>query len=98
MTTYAHIETGQALDPWENDSQDEYLARFSGVDTDAWTVVSVPVGTKHGAKANGDGTYTNPSISPPPASFRSIDKAQFQSLYAANGNDLTATLASWPTT
>lgn len=62
MTTYAHTETGFALDPWPNDTQPEYEARFAGIDKSQWHIVSVPDGTRQGAKDNGDGTYTNPSV------------------------------------
>ena len=97
MTLFAHIETGQALEPWPNDSSDDYLARFPATDTSAWEVVEVPDGTKHGAHVNGDGTYTNPPTPAPPAPAPlAITKDQFSALYAANGNDIIATLAAWP--
>lgn len=97
MTLFAHIETGQALDPWNNDTQGEYLDRFSGVNTDGWVIAEVPDGTCHGAKSNGDGTYTNQIAPTPPVSFRALDKSQFEALYSANNLSIMSTLANWPT-
>jgi hypothetical protein len=57
----------------------------------------VPDGTLHGATANGDGTFTNPTPLVPTPVPLAINKAQFQALYAQNGNDLNQTLANWPT-
>lgn len=67
MSTFAHIETGQVIDPQVNDTAGQYLARFSGGITVGWQVVQVPDGTEPNAKVNGDGTYTNPApITPQP--------------------------------
>ena len=66
-TTCAHTETGQALDPLPCTTIGNYLARFTSQATAGWQVVIVPDGTQHNAVANGDGTYTNPVIMPPPA-------------------------------
>lgn len=64
MTTFAHIETGQALDPWPNGIQADYLARFPGVDKSGWNTAQVIDGTQQGATvgANVGGIYqtTNP--------------------------------------
>lgn len=60
MTTFAHIETGQVLDPQVNNTPQDYLARYSSAVTIGWNVVKVPDGTTHNASINGDGTYTNP--------------------------------------
>lgn len=98
MTTFAHIETGQALDPWENTTEGDYCARFPGIDTSGWDVSEVPDGTQHGAKSDGNGGWINPAEpSPPPSPPKALTKAEFQALYAANGNDLTAALQNWPT-
>ena len=61
MSKFAHIETGFALDPHESDSAEAYLKRFTEDATKDWLVVEVPKGTEHGAKDNGDGTFTNPT-------------------------------------
>ncbi len=77
MPTFAHIETGAALDPIERDTADAYRALYAPAVVALWTVAEVPAGTKHGAKANGDGTYTNPAETNPtsPVVF---DKADFK--------------------
>lgn len=64
---FAHIETGFAIDVIEASSQQSYEKLFAGDLVQKWTVVSVPNGTPHGAKSNGDGTYTNPSTAVPSA-------------------------------
>lgn len=66
MSLFAHVETGAALDPQENKTADEYLKRYAGELTKQWVVKQVPDGTVHGAKDNGDGTYTNPQPAPTP--------------------------------
>lgn len=62
MTTFAHIENGYVIDPYDHATIAEYKSRFGAL-ADQWVIVSVPSGTVHGAKDNGDGTFTNP---PPP--------------------------------
>jgi hypothetical protein len=59
MTTFAHTETGRALDPWPNDTPAHYLARFPGVDTSAWAVTQVEDGTTQGATPDGQGGWAN---------------------------------------
>lgn len=61
MTTFAHIETGRALEPWPNASSADYLARFPGVNTSGWDVAQVPSGTAHGAISDGQGGWVNPA-------------------------------------
>jgi len=77
MATFAHIETGAALDPIERDTADAYRALFASSVTQSWTVSEVPAGTQHGAKPNGDGTYTNPA-NPQPQADVVFDKADFK--------------------
>lgn len=66
--TFAHVETGQALDPAVNDLMGQYLARFAPAITKNWTVVQVPDGTQHNATAtqNQDGTWSTVNPPPPP--------------------------------
>lgn len=42
MTTYAHIETGQILDPHQNASAQEYLSRYASGSTSGWNVKLIP--------------------------------------------------------
>lgn len=95
----AHIESGFAIDVWENDGIDAYKRRFAEDMITNWNIVEVPASTQPGAKDNGDGTFTNP-IPPAPAPSQpkpiAINKQQFIDLYAANNADLTQTLAAWP--
>lgn len=61
MTTFAHTETGQALDPATANDSAEYAARFNAEAMIGWEIAQVPDGTRHGARSNGDGTYTSPA-------------------------------------
>lgn len=102
MTTFAQVFDGCAHNVVVGETFDAaidgtYNATWVQNEIDAgrpWTIV--PDGTKHGAVANGDGTFTNPSAPVHQTTPQPITKAQFQALYSANGNDLTATLAAWP--
>lgn len=78
MSLFAHTETGFALDPQENASADEYRTRFAEGVSQGWTVTEVPSGTQHGAKDNGNGTFTNPVVSTPTPQPRILSKTQFQ--------------------
>ncbi|CAB4188086.1 hypothetical protein UFOVP1169_56 [uncultured Caudovirales phage] len=62
---FAHIETGAALDPQFDTDAGKYAARFAPGIMAQWVISQVPDDTQHGAKDNGDGTFTNPG--PPPA-------------------------------
>ena len=64
MTTYARLVNGHALDCQTAASATELAARFhpSWLAANPFTVV--PDGTVHGARDNGNGTFTNPA---PPA-------------------------------
>ena len=64
MTTYARIVNGVALDCRVQASASELVACFHPDWLTAHPFVVVPDGTLHGAKDNGNGTFTNP---PPPA-------------------------------
>ena len=100
MTLFAHIESGFAQDVLEDATPENYERRFSADILQGFVIVSVPDGTLPGAKANGDGTFTNPAppIYPTPAPKPlALTKQQFVDLYAQNNADLTATLANWPT-
>ena len=79
MSIFAHIESGFALDVWPNATQDDYEARFKAMpDFGTWQIVEVPADTKHGAKVNGDGTYTNPASVVIPKTPRILSKTGFQ--------------------
>ena len=78
MTTFAHTETGKALDPHQNDIEAKYRARFNPALIANWSIVQVPDGTLHGATDNGDGTYTNPVKPPPPTVYKTLTKTEFQ--------------------
>lgn len=70
MALYAHVESGKAMDVQEDVSSTHYLRRFSGVNTSAWVVATVPAGTTHGAADNGNGTFTNVALPAPPMNAR----------------------------
>lgn len=102
MTTYAQVYDGTAHNVAVGDSFDQATeGKFNAqwvaneiAESRSWSVV--PDGTLHGATDNNDGTFTNPVPPTPDPQPLPITKAQFQALYAAKGNDLTATLAAWP--
>lgn len=98
MTTFAHIETGQALDPREAVSWDAYYDVSQPTLRDRWDITAVPDGTEHGATSDGNGGWVNPVKPTPPvvSAFVALDKTAFLAMYAANGGDLTATLDGWP--
>jgi len=92
MTTFAHTETGQALDPLTCLDIAEYQKWSAMVpDSNAWVIVEVPDGTQHGAKpdnggnyynadgsiANADGTLTGPPKPLAPESVPATTKQQF---------------------
>lgn len=64
MTTYARIVNGIVLDVVI--TPPALAERFAPDWLAAQTFVVVPDGTEHGAISNGDGTYTNPPVVPPP--------------------------------
>ena len=79
MSKFAHTEIGFALDPYESDSAEAYLKRFTTDATKDWLVVEVPNNTEHGAKDNGDGTFTNPAAVPAaPATPAVLSSTAFQ--------------------
>lgn len=59
MTTFAHTETGQAIDPVEVGNQADYLALFTQAATAGWQVAEVPDGTMQNATFV-NGTWINP--------------------------------------
>jgi hypothetical protein len=85
---FAHIETGIVLDVQENESAEEYVARYKpqpqqladGVPdiTEKWEVVQVGDDIVHGATCDGKGCYTNPVVATPkqeeaPATVTALD-------------------------
>jgi hypothetical protein len=78
MKTFAHIETGFALDPIERVDEAAYRALFTDEVVSQWTVAEVPTGTLHNAKRNEDGTYTNPVIPDPVLTPVVFDKVGFK--------------------
>lgn len=97
-STFAHIETGQALDPQVNDTIGQYLARYSPQASSGWQVVLVPDGTKHNAAVtpNGDGTYSivNPPIILPQPAPTSLTEADFIQLVQTAGGMSDAQLVA----
>ena len=78
MKTFAHIETGFALDPIERVDEAAYRALFAAEVLSQWSIAEVPTGTKHNAKRNEDGTYTNP-VEPNPVQTPIVfDKVAFK--------------------
>lgn len=71
MTTFAHVETGFALDPQPAPDEQSYRNYFrpaapqpGDIDiTKGWNVQQVPDGTQQGAASDGQGGWVNP---PPP--------------------------------
>lgn len=64
MTTFARIVDGIALDCQHADSEIQLSARFHPEWLATHPFIIVPDGTCHGARANGDGSYTNPIMVP----------------------------------
>lgn len=62
MPLFAHIETRNALDVYENVDPKEYVGRFASDVILGWEISEVPEGTIHNALKNSDGTYTNPVV------------------------------------
>lgn len=93
MTTFARIVDGYAIDCRVHTSATELAACFHP----SWLAVNpfvvVPDGTAHGAKDNGDGTFTNPAIQNPPASPATLSASAFQDLCVNNlgGNSIGET-------
>lgn len=76
MKTFAHVETGCALEPHPADDDGAYLKSFPGVDTSDWTVTGVPDDTQHGAKSDGQGGWVNPPAPKPPPAPQPTTKQQ----------------------
>ena len=70
MTTYARLVNGFALDCQVAASAAELAARFHPAWLAANPFTVVPDGTIHGARDNGNGTFTNP----PPTPVVTVDK------------------------
>ncbi|CAB4202519.1 hypothetical protein UFOVP1623_42 [uncultured Caudovirales phage] len=66
MTTFAHTETGQAIDPREAEDKDAYYKVSNPDVRDKWTIERVPDGTAPGSTPDGNGGWTAPSKPPPP--------------------------------
>lgn len=75
MPVFAHIcpVTSQVLDPIERATEADYINLWNRDAIGDWNIGQVPATTaegkpiKHGARDNGDGTYTNQEDIPPPA-------------------------------
>lgn len=85
MTTFAHIapNSNEVLDPRPYDTEETYKASFGGVAESLWAdhvFKEVPDGTLHGARDNGDGTYTAPFV---PARVLSWDAFDFKMRFTA---------------
>jgi len=78
MTTYARIVSGYALDCQVAATATELSARFHPDWLTANPFTVVPDGTIHGAKDNGDGTFTNPTPVIPAVVYALISASEFQ--------------------
>lgn len=91
MTTFARIVDGYALDCHVAASAAELAARFHPEWLARNPFIVVPDGTLHGAKDNGNGTFSNP---PAPVSFpaAALDKtaAEFESWAIARVGNVAA--------
>lgn len=79
MALFAHVSNNEVLDPRQAADLDAYKASFGGAAETAFadhTFKEVPAGTLHGARDNGDGTYTPPPE--PPKDFKVLSKTAFQ--------------------
>lgn len=101
MATFAHLAPGstEVLDPRVSESVETYKESWGVVAETTWaehTFKQVADGTVHGAKDNGDGTYTNPTVPEPTPTPKPLTKAQFEALLAANGGNVQLALSNWP--
>lgn len=78
MTTYARISGGFALDCQVATSLDDLKSRFHPEWLAAHPFVVVPDGTIHGAKDNGNGTFTNPPPPTPPTIDVELTRKDFR--------------------
>lgn len=80
MSTFARLVDGFALDCQEASSMQELSTRFHP----DWFVknpfISVPDGTRHGARDNGNGTFTNPPASAGAAIPHVLSASAFQDI------------------
>lgn len=87
MNTYARVIDGIVLDPVLAISTAEAL-NFFPYAPDDWVFQEVPEGTMHGAKDNGDGTFTNPEP-PTQITYQTMEKIDFMDhVYACLGGGL----------
>ena len=80
MTTYARIVSGYALDCQSAASATQLVARYHPVWLAANPFTVVPDGTLHGAKDNGNGTFTNPPIATPLTKDLTLTKKEARAL------------------
>lgn len=98
MKTFAHTESGQAVDPAPATDAAEYISRFSTEITASWSVEEVPNGTQHGATPDGQGGWINPSDPVPVLQYSMLSGSGFEAysvatLAAVNGTDAATALA-----
>lgn len=65
MTTFAHVESGVAMDAQVAPDAHAYMSRFNPAVTAGWTVVQVDDGTLNGAVLGQDGKWVNPAAAAP---------------------------------
>ncbi len=101
--TYGRVSGGYVLDVITGNTLTAALAgRFAdGYNPSPyWTQVpdtdTTGAALKSGATDNGNGTFTNAPAPVPVMVDAPLNKAAFQALLAANGNDLPTALAAWP--
>lgn len=81
MTTYAQVHSGIAHNVIPRAPEECFPASWIEKETDAGRPFSVvPDGTKHGARDNGNGTFTNPAST---ATTKVLTSTQFHALAAS---------------
>ncbi len=78
MTTFARLADGYALDCQHADTATQLAARFHPDWLAAHPFIQVPDGTLHGARDNGNGTFTNPIVVPPPLPDAVLSRQQLR--------------------
>lgn len=78
MSTFARLVGGSALDCQVAATVAELAARFHPDWLARNPFTQVPEGTLHGARDNGDGTFTNPVVPLPVLTPASISASEFQ--------------------
>lgn len=97
MTTFARIVNGFAIDCRVHASATELAACFHPVWLAQNPFVVVPDGTVHGARDNGNGTFTNPIVIPPPPVYRRLTRQDLRAVAKKAFGDNGAAVAKLQT-